>query len=703
MKSTSFSVLWAACAIATSAVSIGAVAQNETALYQEEVIVKGQYLYNDQINALKSPTPILDVPQSLSIITANMISKQGFTALGDIINYTSGVNNSQGEGHRDSIVFRGIRSTADYYIDGSRDDVQYYRPLYNIEQVEILRGPNALLFGRGGTGGILNRVTKKGELNNTFMGYQVTVDSFGGYNVQLDGNSAIDTDAALRINARYETLENHRDFFDGERVGINPALKVKLDDATVLDLSYEYINHQRFIDRGIPTGTDGRPVSELDNVVFGDPKLNNTELTANIARAMLQHDFSTNLKGNVSAFYADYDKLYENFYASGYDEANSPNEVTLDGYIDTTQREHMILAGNLVGQFSTGNFEHTVIAGVEYIETSSDQDRFNAFWDTTQDDNEIFNIQRPLNLRNGGVGVNALGQVTQNDYSIDINDDTRVDLETQSVFIQDEIALSEHFDVVLGARYDSFDIDVFNAVADERRSRRDEEISPRAGLIFKPAGNISIYASYSETFLPRSGEQYANIKGEADQLAPDEFANREVGLKWDFANGIRLTAAYFKNEQTRADRDNETGEAFEVRGLKVDGFELQIEGQISDVLSLRGGYSYLDGETASGKEPRELPRNSAFLWSNYQLTDKLGLGLGVTYQDKSLIKDGSNAFLPSYTRVDAAMYYQLTEKLRLQLNVENLFDEEYYPNSHSTHQATVGEPFNARIALIGRF
>jgi catecholate siderophore receptor len=134
----------------------------ETVLAQvtDEIVVEGRYLYTDQLNALKTPVPILNVPQSLSIITNVDIRQQGFRELADIARYTPGVNTSQGEGHRDSIVFRGVRSTADFYLDGVRDDVQYYRSLYNLDQVEVLRGPNALLFGRGGTGGIVNRVTK---------------------------------------------------------------------------------------------------------------------------------------------------------------------------------------------------------------------------------------------------------------------------------------------------------------------------------------------------------------------------------------------------------------------------------------------------------------------------------------------------------------------------------------------------------------
>ena len=159
-----------------------AVAQTDTGSNKiEEIVVTGKYLFSDQVNALKSPTPIIDVPQSLSIVTADQITNQGFDSVGDIINYIPGVTNSQGEGHRDAVVFRGVRSTADFFVDGVRDDVQYHRGLYNIDQVEILRGANALLFGRGGTGGLVNRVTKKGQIGEEFTAYKTAIDTFGAF------------------------------------------------------------------------------------------------------------------------------------------------------------------------------------------------------------------------------------------------------------------------------------------------------------------------------------------------------------------------------------------------------------------------------------------------------------------------------------------------------------------------------------------
>ncbi len=673
----------------------------------DKVLVTGQYLYTDQVNALRSPTPIIDVPQSLSIITSDRITQQGFTSIGDLVDYTPGVNTSQGEGHRDAIVFRGVRSTADFFIDGVRDDVQYYRPLYNLEQVEILRGPNALLFGRGGTGGILNRVTKKGVLGEQFTGYKASVNTFGEFGVELDTNYGIGDRSAIRLNAMYESLDNHRDFYDGDRFGVNPTVKVQFSSATILDVSYEYVNHERFIDRGIPTGADGRPVEAFEDIVFGDSDLNTTELEAHLFRAILQHQFSEAIKGRLSAFYGDYDKFYQNFYASGYDQANTPDIVTLDGYVDTTQRENLILSGDLIGEFTTGWLQHTIVTGVEYIDTVNNNDRFNSFFDQTQDDNEQFFIERPLSLR-GGTGINADGLITTNSFSTDLNDDTEADLTVFSAYFQDEIQITSWLDLVVGVRFDSFDIEVFDVPANETRSRTDEEFSPRLGVIFKPKENISIYGSYSESFLPRSGEQFANINGDNDRLDPDTFTNLEVGIKWDFSSGLSLTAALFEIEQSSPQVSDNDPETLDVIDSETQGFEIQLLGLITDNWSIAAGYSYLDGEIVdrggpTGLTPRELPEHMASLWTAYQITENLGVGLGVVYQDESFINNSNSAVLPSYTRVDAAVFYDVSETLRVQVNLENLTDTLYFPNAHSTHQATVGAPLNARFTVSGRF
>jgi catecholate siderophore receptor len=688
-------------AITASAVSGQTVEAAEVVVLDATVIV-GNSLYADQVNALKTPTPIIDVPQSLSITKADDISIRGFDSIGDIVDYTPGVSMSQGEGHRDAVVFRGVRSTADFFVDSVRDDVQYYRPLYNVEQVEILRGPNALLFGRGGAGGILNRVTKKGVIGEEFNGYSLAIDTFGGAEAAVDSNVAINENTAFRINAYYNTFENHRDYSDGEGYGVNPTFKLQLTEKTTLDVSFEYIDYDRSIDRGIPTA-NGKPVDALNDIVFGDPDLNKSEFETHSIRALLQHQFSDTLKGIFTASYTNSNKLYQNFYAADYDEA-TPDQVTLDGYRDTTNRKNFLLSGNLVYELETNDIEHTLLFGAEFGDSSSENDRYNPEFDdgsggTT--DKKVFQIsQRKVS----GVGFNA-GGLDDGPFT-NLNDDTETDLTVYSFYLQDEIKLSEELILVLGGRFDRFDIDVTdNKPGGTDGSQTDEEITPRTGIIYKPQENISIYASYSETFLPQSGEQFADLGDEG--LDPDQFTNLEAGVKWDFAQGYSLTAAIFKIEQDIVQDDGTGGS--ETLNNEITGFEAQFNGQITDQWSLTAGYSYLDGETDSGERPFELPEHMFSIWNHYQVTEKFGLGLGAIYQDQSKIKikdkdlAKGSADLPDFLRIDAAAYYQISENLRLQVNIENLLDEEYYPSAHYIDQASVGSPINATFQVVGRF
>ena len=673
------------------------IASNTSSFSQdvEEIVVKGKVLYSDQVTALKTPVPIIDVPQTLSIVTDDEIRIQGFRELGDIVRYTPGVNTSQGEGHRDSIVFRGVRSTADFYLDGVRDDVQYYRSLYNLEQVEILRGPNALLFGRGGTGGIINRVTKKAVLDEQFGSFDMGADSFGAFDFAVDYNVSTGEKSALRINFHSDTLENHRDYYDGDRYGFNPTFRLELSPATTLDLSYEHADHERFIDRGVPT-LNGEPVEAFEEIVFGDTDTNLQTLRADIYRANLSHEFSDTRKGNLVVQYSDFQKMYKNYYASGY---SGGDTFTADGYKDPTERTNLIISGNIVNEFQTGSAKHTLLVGAEIIDTENENYRYNTFFITTEDDNEVFNITRPINF-----GVNAAGVRTYNDFTADLKSSTESDIEVTSIYIQDQIDVTDKFKILLGGRFDNFDITVRDIKKGTSENREDEEFSPRAGLIFKPQENVSLYVSYAESFLPRSGEQFKKLDANAARLDPDVYESTEIGVKWDIRPGLSFTASYFDSEQTIATRDSDTGENSEIVGLQVDGIELELKGQVTEKLSLAIGYSDLDGETAKGGEPREIPEYTASLWATYEVNDRFGIGFGVTAQGESNIKnDKPGLILPDYTRVDFAAYYDLADDLSIQLNVENVTDELYFPHSHSTHQASIGEPLNARISLRKTF
>ena len=671
-----------------------AIAQSSAEI--DEIIVKGKVLYSDQVNALRTPVPISDVPQTLSIVTDEDIRKQGFRELGDIVRYTPGVNTSQGEGHRDSVVFRGVRSTADFYVDVVRDDVQYFRSLYNVEQVEVLRGPNALLFGRGGTGGIINRVSKKAQVGEQFGSFTMGRDTFGSRDISADYNTELNDNAALRLNVHMDQLENHRDFYEGNRYGFNPTMRFEISEDSTLDLSYEHANHERFIDRGIPT-MNGEPVEKLSEIVFGDEDLNITTLKADIWKANLSRNFSETMKGNLTFQKSEFEKMYQNLYAAAYDGIN--DTVTLDGYRDPTVRENTIISGNIVSEIQTGTITHTLLVGAELIDTANANHRFDSYFSTTEKDKETFKVARPLDIT-----VNSLGVATTVDFATKLKSKTDSGISVESIYIQDQIDLSDNFKVLLGGRFDVFDITVRDIKAGTSESRKDEEFSPRAGLIYKPQENISLYVSYSESFLPRSGEQYKKLASSAAKLDPDVFESTEVGVKWDLTDDLSFTASYFDSEQTQAVSDSETGEMSEIVGLTVDGFELELKGQLTDNFYLAFGLSNLDGKTSSGGEPREIPEHTGSIYAIWQSSDDAGYSVGVTTQGDSVIGNNKPGnILPSYTRVDVAAWKNLSENLSVQVNIENLTDELYFPHSHSTHQASVGESFNGRISIRRTF
>ena len=671
----------------------------------EEVVVKGKVLQSDQVNALKTPTPIVNVPQSLSIITDDEMLKKSMRSVGDIIRYTPGVNTSQGEGHRDAVVFRGVRSTADFFQDGARDDVQYYRSLYNIEQVEILRGPNALLFGRGGTGGALNRVTKKAMIGSDARTVNVGMDSFGAFDLAADVNMDLSDTMALRLNVHSDTLENHRDYYDGDRLGFNPTLRMKFSADTTLDLSYEHIDHERFIDRGIPTANN-EPVKAFAGIVFGDKDNNIHTVEASVFRATVSHVFSDTRKGNLSVTSNSFEKMYQNTYAASH--TADSGVVTMDGYHDPTERDNFIVTGSLVNELIIGNTTHTVLTGFESIDTENGNFRYNTYW-TSKDcsvsgyDQESFNITDPMDFT-----VTAGGLPTAVEYTnpCSLKTDTETDISVTSFYIQDQVDLTDNIVLVLGGRHDTFDVTVDDIKNGTSASREDSEFSPRMGVIFKPRDAVSIYYSYSESFAPRSGEQYKKLTGGApgsgETLRPDYFENTELGVKVDLSSDLSLTAAYFDSEADKAGYDGSSAEYIVERGLVVDGIELELKGRVNDNLDVTFGYTSMEGKNGT-KDAREIPETMYSMWANYEVNPKLGWAVGIMHQGESLIKDGGSQILPEYTRFDAAVYYMISDDFSLQLHMENLTDELYFPHSHSTHQASVGRERNFRLSLQRNF
>ena len=449
------------------------------------------------------------------------------------------------------------------------------------------------------------------------------------------------------------------------------------------------------IDRGIPTA-NGKPVEALKDIVFGTSDINIQTLEADIFKGSLTTDISDTSKAVFSLTSSEFEKMYQNLYASGYDLAT--NVVTLDGYRDPTERENLIISGNFINEIQVGSSTHTLLIGAEKVDTDNKNLRYDTYWTTTEKDKESFNVSRPLNIATNDAGV-----ATSVNFNTKLKSQTTSDIEVTSVYIQDQIEISDELQILIGGRFDTFDITVDDIKGGTSQSREDDEFSPRAGLIYKPAENVSWYLSYSESFLPRSGEQYKKLTASSAALDPDVYENMEIGVNYDIRPNLSLRASFFDNEQTIATRD-ESGEGAEIVGLQVDGFELEVKGQVNDQLYMQLGYSNMDGTTSSGGEPREIPDHTLSLWTTYQVNDQFGYGIGFTRQgDSNISNNKPGLILPEYTRVDFAAYYDVSEDLAVRLNIENLTDKVYFPHSHSTHQASVGEEVNARLSITRRF
>ena len=403
----------------------------------------------------------------------------------------------------------------------------------------------------------------------------------------------------------------------------------------------------------------------------------------------VEHDFSDNLSFNSTTFYADYDKLYQNIFPVSSD--LNAQLVTLDGYRDTTDRENFITQGNLVWKGQTGSLGHTLLVGYEISQQKSANARRDVLFAASNDDR----ITIPLAT-----------VISRPAHSFPVfTRDRRSDLKTVSIYLQDQISISDMFDVIAGIRYDSFDIDVNDVGNNRLLHRTDNKWSPRVGLVFKPKENISIYASYSKSFLPRSGDQFLTLSPTTANLAPESFDNYELGAKWEFQSGLSLTAAIFQLDRDNQAVATDTNGNSAFSGSRTKGFEIQLVGQIMPGWKINTGYSYLDAEesgrlsgSAFANRPiGQVPKHMFSIWNRYDFNDQFGVGLGLTHQSSQFARTNSTVRIPSYTRVDAAIYYTMNEHVQFQLNIENLLDETYFPSVHNASNITTGESINARF------
>ncbi len=652
-------------------------------------MVTGQrdtYVGDDGSTGTKTPTPIIDVPQAVTVITADQLEDQGVTSLNDALRFVPGVSLETGEGHRDEVFIRGQETTADFYLDGLRDDAQYYRPLYNVERVEVLKGANALIFGRGAGGGAINRVSKVASFGMADYALGAQVDSFGAFALNADANLPAGEGIAFRLNGTYEEFDNHRDFYEGRFIGFSPTLTAQLGPDTRLYAWYTYDDDERTVDRGLPS-LNGGPLRGFDETFFGDADYNLSDVEVHIARTRLEHDFSDAWSLNASLLFADYDKFYSNIVPGG---GTTATTVTLSGYDSGTDRQNLIGQVNLVGQFDTGSLRHTLLLGAEFGAQDTDAVR----------NRTLFN-----NGTDTSVTVALEETITVPAFTLEPQRASMAELSTLSFYAQEQLDIGI-LQLVAGVRFDRFDLKSTDLISGFSGARVDERWSPRFGAVLKPQDNLSIYASYAESFLPQSGDQFTVLSQQSASLEPETFENIELGLKYAPHPELLLTAAIFRltRSNTTAPDPVNPGLVILAGESEVEGFELGLVGEPVDGLSVSLGYAYLDSEITSttssavaGTVLQQVPEHQVTVWARYDVTDRLGFGAGLTHLSEQFASMSNDVVLPSYTRVDAAIFYEASDTLSLQINVENLFDEDYYPSAHGDNNIQPGAPLNASL------
>ena len=684
---------------ATTTATAGAAAAAE-----QTIIVTGQrgeYGAKDSITATKTKTDIRNIPQALTVISEKQIEDQAIRSVAELLTFVPGATPGTGESNRDQFTLRGNNTTADFFIDGVRDDVQYFRDFYNVERVEVIKGPNAMIFGRGGGGGIVNRVTKRASFGD-YREVLTSTDSFGGVRLTGDFDQGLGSGLGIRVNGLYENGDSFRRHVDLERYGVNPTLAVQAGANTRIDVGYEYFHDRRTTDRGVPS-IAGEPLEGFDKTFFGDPDKSFARANVHVGTFAIEHELGTGLTLRNRTLYGDYDKYYQNIFPNAAvtdrDGAGpQPLTVRLSAYSDTTTRKNLFSQTDLVWENRLGGVDQTLLFGFELGRQKGRNQRRNGVFAAS------------------GAGPTFI-DVPVSDPTVDVpaitflanGANNAMKATVAAFYVQDQIRPTDWLEIVAGLRFDRFSMDVDNRVNGQDLGRTDKLWSPRLGVILKPRANLSLYGSYSRSYLPQSGDQFNSLAANTETLRPERFDNYEAGAKWEPIDGLLATVAVYQLDRTNTRlTDPADPMRFVLTGeQRSRGIELGLERSISDRWQVSAGYALQKAKvteattacTSGDCEVPLVPRHSFSLWNRYDVSNALGVGLGVIARSKSYASISNAVKLPSYARIDAAAYYKVMRGIEAQINVENIFGADYFPTAHNDNNIAPGAPRTVKAQL----
>jgi len=691
----------------------GTVADNfsdEDETGEEEIIVEGDrrpsgYQTPRATTGTRTDTPLIDVPQAIQVVPQQVIEDRGIRTVGETLRNVSGVSSGRVSptSQAFSPVIRGFQSE-NVLRNGLRDNsLRFFSELANVEQVEVLKGPASVLFGQGDLGGTINIITKRPLDRPLYrVGYQV--GSFNRHRPFIDFSTPLNQNGVgIRFNAAYERSDSFKPFEQTESFFVAPVIDLINNQTTRLTAELEYLK----------TSSSGSapelPASgtvipnrngkvELD-ANLGEPSLVGADSNSVRLGYTLEHKFSSNwsIRNELAIFTLD-NKRNDGVLNIGLlPDPSLPDRRRLQRVFSDNPSELSGFTVNtaVTGKFNTGSIQHQILIGAE-------------FYNERYRDKITIQTLAPIDIFDPVYSPQSLGTIGFRQLTLS---DFQQDQDLFGIYVQDQITLFDNLILVAGGRFDSA-----NLIYEDARNPLDNQeitttrFSPRAGLIFKPTENLSLYASYTRSFKPLIGrESQIVISGTTpvrvvgDFLAPETGVQYEVGLKASLLNNrVTTTLAYYNLERRNVRVDLVGGGVLQVGAQRSQGVELDVTGEILPGWNIIAGYAYTDAEVTEDRRPIvgnrliNTPEHSFSLWTTYELQrgalKGLGLGVGVYTQGKRP-GDLENTFeLPGYWRTDAALFYR-NDRLRLSLNIQNLFDTEYFEGARDINRVIVGAPF----------
>ena len=718
--------LASAVGVAIAAMSAGHLAQaaestDEKAVSLGATSINGEQdasYKTDESASKKYTAPLRETPKSVTVIPQQVISDTGATSLADALRTTPGITFGAGEGGNpaaDRPIIRGFNAESDVFIDGMRDGAAQSREIFNIESVEVSKGPSSAFTGAGSTGGSLNLITKGAHLGNAYNGgYTFGSDQTQRYTADL--NQQITDSSAFRLNLmKHDANVAGRDNVDVSRWGVAPSFAFGLGTDTRVRLDYYHLETDDMPDYGIPlTSTTGRskyivdkPAHVNESNFYGLTGRDYRKSKNDSGTFRVEHDLNDNLtlsnSFRMSRSTLDYivtnpDDSRGNVANGLLSRSAKSRNSTTSGFVNQT---------DLSAKFDTGFINHSLVTGVEF----SYQDTHNRNYNVLDaNGGTIASLCSAALLRSGDC-TNLYNPGPKDAWNGTITDSqafTDTDTKTSAAYVFDTLKFNEQWSLNLGLRYDDYDVKSSGyatagrgtVAGNFKRENTSQLWNYQVGLVFKPLPNGSVYAAWSTSSNP-SGETSGNggleMTAANTNLDPEKNRNYELGTKWDFfGDDLSLTAALFRTEKTNAritDPDNTTFQVLDGE-QRVDGFEFTYTGKITSKWKVYGGYTYMESElvktTAAADEGNHMPntpRNSFNLWSTYELIPKLTVGGGATFVDSRFGNEANSVEVPSYWRYDAMASYALTKNVDLQLNLQNLTDKRYYDQVFTTHYA----------------